>query len=239
LEFDGEVASLDVSNVLNEEKKKQVVALGQLGWSLRQSEKATCVRRETAGGYLKPAGIPLRPPGRWGKKALPKPANEVTTGSATEASPSPPAETVSPAVPPASAATVSGPYREVIESGLARGRNAMSIWQELVDRHGFTGAYESVKRFVRKLRIPTSAEARAVITTAPGEEAQVDYGTGPTIRDPVSGTYRRSRLFVLTLGYSRKCVRVLTFQSSTRIWLSYTSGPFANSVGREVMTSSP
>jgi len=94
----------------------------------------------------------------------------------------------------------------------------MSIWQELVDRHGFTGAYESVKRFVRKLRGPASPEARAVITTPPGEEAQVDYGTGPTIRDPVTGKYRRSRLFVLTLGFSRKCVRLLTFQSSTRIW---------------------
>ena len=46
----------------------------------------------------------------------------------------------------------------------------------------------------------------------------MDYGTGPTIRDPSSGKYRRSRLFVLTLGYSRKCVRLLTFQSSTRIW---------------------
>ena len=52
----------------------------------------------------------------------------------------------------------------------------------------------------------------------PAQEAQVDYGTGPTIRDPNSGKYRRSRLFVMTLGYSRKCVRLLTFQSSTRIW---------------------
>jgi len=36
-----------VSNVLNEEKKKQFIALGQLGWSLRQIEKATGIRRET------------------------------------------------------------------------------------------------------------------------------------------------------------------------------------------------
>ena len=46
-----------MSDVLNEEKKKQVIALGQLGWSLRQIEKATGVRRETAGGYLRVAGI--------------------------------------------------------------------------------------------------------------------------------------------------------------------------------------
>ena len=94
----------------------------------------------------------------------------------------------------------------------------MAIWQDLVDRHGFPGSYESVKRFVRKQRGTQSPEARAVIVTAPGEEAQVDYGTGPLVRDPESGKYRRTRLFVLTLGFSRKCVRLLSFQSSSRIW---------------------
>jgi len=34
-----------------------------------------------------------------------------------------------------------------------------------------------------------------VIETAPGEEAQVDYGTGPMVRDPQTGKYRRTRLF--------------------------------------------
>jgi len=46
----------------------------------------------------------------------------------------------------------------------------------------------------------------------------VDYGTGPMVRDPQSGKYRRTRLFVLTLGYSRKSVRLLVFQSSSRTW---------------------
>jgi transposase len=106
----------------------------------------------------------------------------------------------------------------MIEEGLSSKRNAMSIWQQLVDRHGFTGSYESVKRFVRKLRGGTAVEARCVIETAPGEEAQVDYGTGPMVRDPATGKYRATRLFVLTLGYSRKCVRLLSFKSSSRIW---------------------
>jgi hypothetical protein len=55
-----------VSNVLNEEKKKQVIALGQLGWALRRIEEATGVRRETAAGYLKAAGTPRWPAGRLG-----------------------------------------------------------------------------------------------------------------------------------------------------------------------------
>ena len=80
------------------------------------------------------------------------------------------------------------PYREVIEEGLSQGRNAMSIWQQLVDKGGFTGAYESVKRFVRKQRGARSPDACAVIVTAPGEEAQVDYGKGPpcAIRRPAN-----------------------------------------------------
>ena len=92
------------------------------------------------------------------------------------------------------------PYRETILGELSRGRNAMGIWQDLVDRHGFAGGYQSVKRFVRKLRGVSSPEARVVIETAPGEEAQVDYGTGPMVRDPQSGKYRRTRLFVTDAG---------------------------------------
>lgn len=72
-----------MSNVLSEEKQKQVIALGQLGWTLRRIEKETGVRRETAGGYLREAGLVVRPPGRWGRlpPPSPKPANEVTTDS--------------------------------------------------------------------------------------------------------------------------------------------------------------
>jgi transposase len=94
----------------------------------------------------------------------------------------------------------------------------MAIFQDLVDVHGFTGAYQSVKRFVRKLRGARSPEACVVIETAPGEEAQVDYGAGPMVRDVETGKYRRTRLFVLMLGYSRKAVRLLVFRSSSQTW---------------------
>ncbi len=38
------------------------------------------------------------------------------------------------------------------------------------------------------------------------------------VRDPTTGKYRRTRLFVLTLGCSRKAVRLLTWRSSAQIW---------------------
>jgi transposase len=203
-------------NVLSEEKKQQVIALGRLGWSLRRIQRATRIRRETAAEYLKAAGIGVRPPGGWGRRPPAKPAIEVTTdfGGDSSAGATPP-ESAPGRSPSASACE---PYRELIELGLSRGRNAMAIWQDLVDRHGFTTGYQSVKRFVNKLRGSPTPEARVVIVTAPGEEAQVDYGAGPMVRDPHTGKYRRTRLFVMTLGYSRKSVRLLVFGSSTRVW---------------------
>jgi transposase len=218
-----------MGNVLEKAKQEQVIALGRLGWSLRRIEAATGVRRETAGGYLRSAGVGLRAPGGWGHGGPAKPAIEVTTGfsGSNQAGSSKPAIEVTTGFfagsgPPGPVGRRSScgseAYREWIELELSRGRNATGIFQDLVDRHGFTGSYESVKRFVRKLRGPVSPEARAIIETRPGEECQVDYGTGPMVRDPDTGKYRRPRLFVLTLGCSRKCVRLLAFRSSARVW---------------------
>jgi hypothetical protein len=67
-----------MSNVLSEEKKQQVIALGKLGWPLRRIEQATGVRRETASAYLKSAGVVVCLPG-WGRQAPAKPAIGVTT----------------------------------------------------------------------------------------------------------------------------------------------------------------
>jgi hypothetical protein len=39
-----------MSNVLDESKQQQVIALGRLGWSLRRIEAATGVRRATISG---------------------------------------------------------------------------------------------------------------------------------------------------------------------------------------------
>jgi transposase len=224
-----------MSNVLSDDKRQQIIALGRLGWSLRRIEQATGVRRETASVYLKAAGIAVRPPGRWGRAA--KPAIEVTTDSepANEHNPALNNPEVSKAAiqvttdsghpkqlsNPAKARNTPSqcePYRELIEAAVQRGRNAMAIWQDLVSEYGFAHSYQSVKRFVNKLQPYVAPQARAVIITEPGEEAQVDYGTGPMVRDPETGKYRRTRLFVMTLGYSRKAVRLLTFRSSARIW---------------------
>jgi transposase len=196
-----------MTNILSDDKRQEVLALGRLGWTLRRIERATGVRRETAGAYLKAAGLAVQAPGRWGHPAA-KPAIEVSTD------PAPSAGALPAATPPFRARPLprARPHRETIEGPR---RDAMAIWRDLVDDHGFPAQYASVRRFVLALRGQRPVEAHPVIITSVGEEGQVDYGTGPMVRHPVTGKYRRTRLFVFTLGYSRKSVRLLTFQSST------------------------
>ena len=82
------------------------------------------------------------------------------------------------------------PHREWIEAQIRLGRNAMAIYQDLVDQHGFASRYNSVKRFCRSLRQTEPAQFDR-LEFLPGEEAQVDYGEGaPTLHN---GRYRRPR----------------------------------------------
>jgi hypothetical protein len=135
--------------------------LGKLGGALRRIEQATGVRRETAGAYLKAAGIGVRPPGAWGRRGPAKPANEVTPDFSPPISP--------PTGDKERATSACEPYRELIEQGLRRGRNGKALWQDLVSDHGFPHGNQTVKRFVRKLHGAWLPEAVGIIQTVAGE----------------------------------------------------------------------
>jgi transposase len=107
-------------------------------------------------------------------------------------------------------------HREWIEEQVKQGRNAMAIYQDLVELYGFTHRYNSVKRFVRGLR-RRDPEQYDRLEFLMGEEAQVDYGQGaPTLHS--SGKYRRPRLFVMTLKYSGRAFRKVVWNSSKETW---------------------
>ena len=75
----GRVAFRGMANVLNNEKKQQILALGQLGWSLRRIQAATHVRRETISTYLKAGEWECGRRAGGGRRTVSKPAIGVTT----------------------------------------------------------------------------------------------------------------------------------------------------------------
>jgi len=108
------------------------------------------------------------------------------------------------------------PHREWIEEQVRLGRNGMAIYQDLVERFGFTHRYNSVKRFVRGLKKKDPRQYDR-LEFLPGEECQVDYGTGALTLHS-SGKHRRPRLFIMTLKYSGRAFRKVVWKSSQETW---------------------
>jgi transposase len=136
----------------------------------------------------------------------------LATGSGEEAGQNPPPR------PPAPKLAISAcePHRAFIEAQVALGRNALSIYQDLVDRHGFTHRYNSDQRFVHALKA-REPERFDVLEFLPGEEVQVDYGQGALTRLP-NGKYKRPYLFVMTLKYSGKSFRKVVWKTDQQVW---------------------
>src|SRR6266481_5689973 len=94
------------------------------------------------------------------------------------------------------------PFFGTIAAKVEVGLSAQRIYQDLVEQNGFIDSYESVKRFVRKLK-ERQPERIWRMECRPGEEVQVDFGLGAPIEDG-RGKRRRSWVFRMVLSYSRK-----------------------------------
>ena len=200
-------------NVLKPNQKSTVVTLLHNGVSQREIGRKTGIDRKTIRKLAQAMGA----------AADGAPANSpMATGSAGVAiqipPPWPPVDGagVSPPALPAHARSACEPHRAWIEAQVRLGRNATAIYQDLVDRFGFEGRYNSVKRFCRSLRTQ-APEQFDRLEFLPGEEAQVDYGEGAPTLHP-GGRYRKPRLFVMTLRYSRRSYRQVVWKSSSEVW---------------------
>ncbi len=173
-------------NVLKPHKRTTIFTLLGLHKSQRDIERITGIDRKTIRSYqrlyeaLQPnsPGVATDP-----KEQIP-----------------PPWPPIGKPIAPALATSKCTPHRAFIDAQLRLGRNAMAIYQDLVDLHGFDGAYNSVKRFVAQLR-RKEPEQFDRLSFAPGEEMQVDYGEGAPTRVPGTERWRKPRLFVATLRY--------------------------------------
>lgn len=128
------------------------------------------------------------------------------------------------------------PYRAAIEEMLARGLSGRRIYQDLAAEHGAgpgnarggSPSYDSIKRFLRHLRQTTPVPFRRM-ETAPGQEAQVDFGTGVPLVD-ATGKRRRRRthVFRIVLSHSRKGYSEAVCRQTTEDFLACLENAFWN-----------
>jgi transposase len=149
-----------------------IVSLRERGWSARRIARELGVYRSTVRKSLLAADS--------------RPATEVTPGSGSPVDPK-----------PAKVTTGSGrsscePWRERVGAAALRGLSAKRVHQDLVAEVGFTGSYQSVKRFVRRLVAISDPPFRRM-ERLPGEELQIDVGLGAWVL--IDGKRRGPHLF--------------------------------------------
>jgi transposase len=108
-------------------------------------------------------------------------------------------------------------HHKFIEKCIINSFSAQRIYQDLVNEREFNGSYESVKRYVRKLNDKHEAPFRR-IELPPGQEVQVDYGTGAWIYDK-NGKRRKTHLFRIVLSSSRKGYSEVSETQSTESFI--------------------
>lgn len=184
-----------MANHLKVAKVLSIQTLHDQGWSQRRIARELGVSRESVAKYLRENSKPAKaPPG----------SGEETEGSK-----------------PAKAPTGSGavgrsrcePFRESILAKLDQGLSAQRIYQDLVDEHGFDAQYHSVRRYVAKLNKTQPLPFRRM-EVAPGEEAQIDFGTGAPVIDS-EGKRRRTHVLRVVLSHSRKAYSEVVYRQTT------------------------
>jgi transposase/5S rRNA maturation endonuclease (ribonuclease M5) len=200
-------------NVLKPHMKTTVETLLDKGISQREIHRKTGINRKTIRRYERSYHLVAED-----NEHSKCPTHQgVATGSLVQAGQNTPPRPPGPKDNlPKHARSACEPHRQWIEQQLRLGRNAMAMYQDLVELFGFSHRYNSVKRFVRGLKRKDPHQYDR-LEFLPGEESQVDYGTGaPTLWD--NGRYRRPRLFVMVLKYSGRAFRKVVWRSSKETW---------------------
>jgi transposase len=233
-----------MANLLSMAKTDAILTLHQRNWSIRRIAKELGIHRDTVARHLQrhehaaapapAAGVNPAPPAAVpeAKPATPEGgaqpcklgqaplgADPVKLGQAPlgtgplPAAPAPLDATVSPPARRRSSPSLCEPFRAIILDQLAAGLTAQRIFQDLVREHGFAGKYHSVRRFVRGLERGRPLPFRRM-ECRPGEEAQVDFGTGAPVVG-ADGRRRRTHVFRMVLSYSRKGYSEVVYRQTT------------------------
>ncbi len=190
----------------NRLKVANVLSIKQLhvqGWSQRKIARELGVSRAAVARHLKKTADLAQ------ADAPSEGSNEATAPTGSEEPPN----SSNKAKAPTESGSLCAPFRETILAKLAQNLSAQRIFQDLILEHGFEGKYHSVRRFVAKLNQSTPLPFRRM-EVAPGEEAQIDFGTGAPIID-ANGKRRRTHVLRVILSHSRKGYSQAVYQQTT------------------------
>jgi transposase len=203
-----------MSNVLKMSHQEAIRGLHQKGWSKRRIARELGIHRQTVNRYSeegsKCSGISI--PGS-GEERDSKCTTISISGS----------ESVVGREPAVSIAGRLGrkswcePFEAAINSKMELGLSSQRIYQDLVEEKGFAGSYQSVCRFVRRLKQRQPMRVWR-IECQPGEEMQVDFGLGAPIEQG-DGKTRRSWVLRAVLSYSRKGYSEAVMRQDTESFL--------------------
>jgi transposase len=188
-----------MSNVLRVNEQATIESLSRQGWSQRRIATELGLNRRTVRRYASkcttevPAGTRVTD----SKCTTQVPAGSVALGGAVRSR----------------CAVHRDRILEKVESGLS----AQRIWQDLREEVGFEDSYDSVKRYVRRLKARQPHRVWRV-ECEPGEEMQVDFGLGAMIEEP-GGKRRRSWVLRATLSHSRKSYSEAVLRQDTETFL--------------------
>ena len=239
-----------MANRLKMAEHQAIIALARRSWSYRRIAAELGIDRETVSRHVKAgADEGLRVSDDTGPDpnatiVIPGSADSTITMVAGEATASDPAqdpnativiagdegscgEVPKPIAPaPAGRRSQCDPWLAAIVAGLERGLTAKRIWQDLRAEHGFGGDYQTVQRFVRRLKEATPLPFRRM-ESEPGAEAQVDFGKGAPLVGP-DGKRRYPHLFRIVLSCSRKAYSEVVTRQTTEQFLRCLENAFVH-----------
>lgn len=182
-----------MANLLKVNEQEAIKTLAAQGWGIRRIARELKLHRQTVKKYLQE------------EKVDSKCTTISTAGSGAKCTISTPGKM--------GRKSQCLAHAERIEQKATEGLSAQRIYQDLKVEVAFVGSYESVKRFVKKLR---RSDPQRVwrIEVQPGEEAQVDFAAGAVLVGP-DGRRTKTWIFRIVLSYSRKGYSEAVLQQTT------------------------
>jgi len=191
-----------MANQLKMAEIHAILTLHARGWSYRRIGRELGIHRDTAARYVRLAEAS---PDNVREDGSGQNRPNLPAGSDIQNRPNPPTGSGPP--------SLAEPHREFINKSLDQGLSCQRIWQDLKIEYAFDGSYDCIKRFARRLNVHRPLPFRRM-ECGPGEEAQIDFGTGASIIMP-DGKHRRTHVLRVVLSHSRKAYSEVVFRQTT------------------------